>query len=74
MIPLIDERLEAYAVEHTSDESELMSRLAAETAEKMTAHRMLTGKLQGTFLKLLVKCSDPDESSKLVPLRATARS
>ncbi len=55
MIPLIDERLEAYAAEHTSDESELLSRLAAETVEKMTAHRMLTGKLQGTFLKLLVK-------------------
>ena len=59
MTPLIDERLEAYAVEHTSDESELMSRLAAETAEKMTAHRMLTGKLQGTFLKLLVKMLRP---------------
>ena len=55
MIPLIDERLEAYATEHTSDESELMSRLAAETVEKMSSHRMLTGKLQGTFLKLLVK-------------------
>lgn len=55
MIPLIDEKLEAYATEHTSRESELLSRLAAETVEKMDTHRMLTGRLEGTFLKLLAR-------------------
>jgi caffeoyl-CoA O-methyltransferase len=55
MIPLIDERLEEYATEHTSEESDLMRRLAEETVEKMERHRMLTGRLEGTFLKLLVR-------------------
>jgi caffeoyl-CoA O-methyltransferase len=55
MIPLIDEKLEHYATEHTSEEPDLMRRLAKETVEKMERHRMLTGRLEGTFLKLLVR-------------------
>jgi caffeoyl-CoA O-methyltransferase len=55
MIPLIDEKLEIYANEHTTDEPELMVELARETVEKMKSASMLTGKLQGCFLRLLVK-------------------
>jgi caffeoyl-CoA O-methyltransferase len=55
MIPLIDEKLEFYANEHTTDEPELMVQLARETVEKMKSPSMLTGKLQGSFLRMLVK-------------------
>lgn len=55
MIPLIDEKLESYATKHTSEESDLMRRLAEETLEKMKSPQMLTGRLEGTFLRLLIR-------------------
>jgi caffeoyl-CoA O-methyltransferase len=55
MTPLIDEKLESYATDHTSAEPELLERLALETYEKMKDPGMLTGKLQGTLLRMLVK-------------------
>jgi caffeoyl-CoA O-methyltransferase len=54
MIPLIDENLEAYALDHTTEEPELLRQLAMETIEKMKSSQMLTGRVAGTFLKLLV--------------------
>ncbi|MFQ5790242.1 MAG: O-methyltransferase [Acidobacteriota bacterium] len=55
MIPLLDEKIEAYAADHTSEEPELLRRLARETQEKMERPQMLTGRIEGSFLKLLVR-------------------
>lgn len=55
MIALVDEKIEAYASHHTSEEGELLSRLARETQETMELPQMLTGRLEGTFLRLMVR-------------------
>jgi caffeoyl-CoA O-methyltransferase len=52
---MIDEKLEAYATDHTSAEPVLMEQLARETMENMKFPSMLTGKLQGSFLRMLVE-------------------
>ena len=52
---IIDERLEAYAEEHTSDDGELFRRLEAETREKTTAPEMMVGRIEGRFLEFLVR-------------------
>ena len=49
----IDEKIEAYAYDHTSDEGELLQRLAAETHKDLEYPQMLTGRIEGRFLKLL---------------------
>ncbi len=54
MIPLFDEKLEAYALDHTSEEPELLKQLARETEATMKSSQMLTGTVQATLLKLLV--------------------
>lgn len=54
MNPLIDQKLETYALDHTSAEPELLKRLARETVETMKSPQMLTGTVQATLLKLLV--------------------
>src|SRR5712691_9015406 len=51
----IDERVEAYAEEHTSDDGELFRRLEAETREKSTAPEMMVGRIEGRFLEFLVR-------------------
>lgn len=55
MIALVDEKIEAYATDHTSEESELLARLARETQETMELPQMLTGRLEGSFLRLMVR-------------------
>jgi caffeoyl-CoA O-methyltransferase len=55
MIALVDPKIESYAVEHTAEEPDLLRRLSAETHEKMELSQMLTGRLEGTFLRLLVR-------------------
>jgi len=52
---IIDERVEAYAEEHTSDDGELFRRLEAETREKTTAPQMMVGRIEGRFLEFLVR-------------------
>ena len=52
---MIDEKLEAYATDHTSAEPTLMEQLARETVENMKSPSMLTGKLQGSFLRMLIE-------------------
>jgi len=52
---IIDERVEAYAEEHTSDDGELFRRLEAETREKTTAPEMMVGRIEGRFLEFLVR-------------------
>jgi caffeoyl-CoA O-methyltransferase len=51
----IDERVEQYAEEHSSGESELFQRLAAETREKSEIPQMMVGLLEGRLLALLVR-------------------
>lgn len=55
MIALVDEKIETYATNHTSAEPELLARLARETQESMELPQMLTGRLEGSFLRLMVR-------------------
>ncbi|HEX9723137.1 MAG TPA: class I SAM-dependent methyltransferase [Vicinamibacteria bacterium] len=55
MIALVDEKIETYATNHTSEEPELLARLARETKESMEVPQMLTGRLEGNFLRLMVR-------------------
>ncbi|MGP0567211.1 O-methyltransferase [Nitrospina sp. 32_T5] len=51
----IDDRIERYAFNHTQDEGPLLTQLKQETHEKLELPQMLTGRLEGRFLKLLVQ-------------------
>jgi len=55
MIALVDEKIETYATNHTSEEPDLLARLARETEETMELPQMLTGRLEGNFLRLMVR-------------------
>jgi caffeoyl-CoA O-methyltransferase len=55
MITLVAEDIELYALNHTTPESELFQRLREETYAKMEAPQMQVGRIEGTFLKLLVR-------------------
>ena len=59
MISLVDEALEEYAMRSTQAEPELLRQLAAQTYKQMDFPQMLTGRLEGRFLKLLVTLSRP---------------
>lgn len=52
-----DEDLERYAFDHTAGEPDLLRRLSDETYAKMQMPQMLTGRLEGRLLKLLVQIS-----------------
>jgi caffeoyl-CoA O-methyltransferase len=52
---IVDPRVEAYAEEHTTPDGDLFERLAAETREKTTAPQMMVGRLEGQFLRVLVR-------------------
>jgi caffeoyl-CoA O-methyltransferase len=54
MNPLTDDRLESYALDHTSGEPALLKTLARETEEKTKSPHMMTGTVQATLLKLLI--------------------
>ncbi len=51
---IVPEPIDAYAEAHTTPPTELLSELAAETRETMSAPQMLTGTVEGRFLELLV--------------------
>lgn len=51
----IDEKIEAYAHGHTEAENELLRRLENETYESLEIPQMLTGRIEGRLLKLLVR-------------------
>ncbi len=55
MIALVDEKIEAYAADHTRAQPELLDRLAQETRRTMKDPEMLTGRLEGGFLRLMVR-------------------
>ena len=54
---IIDKGLERYAYEHTAPEPALLQRLSDETHAGMQMPQMLTGRLEGRLLKLLVLMS-----------------
>jgi caffeoyl-CoA O-methyltransferase len=51
---IVPEEIEAYAEAHTTPPSELLSRLAEETREKLRSPQMLTGTIEGRLLEFLV--------------------
>ena len=55
MLVLVKEKIERYCEDHTAGESELLKELAKETYAKTEMPQMLVGRLEGTFLKLLVQ-------------------
>lgn len=53
----IDDAIEQYAHDHTKPESELFERLREETLREMGSTEMLVGRIEGRFLKMLVRLS-----------------
>jgi len=54
------EEIEAYSVEHTEQESELLKSLNRETHANVLNPRMLSGHLQGRFLSMISRMIRPD--------------
>jgi len=52
--PIVPEPIEEYAESHTTPPTELLSALAAETQETLPSPQMLTGRVEGRLLELLV--------------------
>ena len=57
MTDITDPAIEAYATEHSSPEPALLVELAQATREFSEMHRMMVGRLEGRFLKMLVAVS-----------------
>lgn len=55
MITIVDERIEEYAFDHTTPESELLERLETETYARMSNPQMQVGRIEGRFLNMLVR-------------------
>lgn len=55
MIDIVDEAIDKYAHDHTSPESELLERLRDETYARMRNPQMQVGRIEGRFLKMLVR-------------------
>lgn len=55
MLALLKPELEEYAYSKTSTDGQLLQELTKETYEKMELPQMLTGRLEGRFLKLMVQ-------------------
>jgi caffeoyl-CoA O-methyltransferase len=51
----INEGIEQFAHDHTSEESEIFTRLRDETYQDMKSPQMQVGRLEGQFLKMLVR-------------------
>lgn len=56
---LIDTAIENYCEEHTTEEREILRQLTRETNLKTLMPRMLSGKIQGSFLSMLVSLLKP---------------
>jgi caffeoyl-CoA O-methyltransferase len=59
MEPLVDESIERYAFRNTSPEPDLLQELAARTQTEMDDPAMLTGRVEGRLLKLIVQFCQP---------------
>ena len=60
MIDLLPQEIEDYCEEHSSPESDLLYRLNRETHLKSLRPRMISGKLQGSFLSLISRMMSPE--------------
>lgn len=56
---LVDEDIDRYAFGHTSPEPELLRKLAQRTQNEMRDPQMLTGRVEGRLLKLIVQLCQP---------------
>jgi len=54
-LTLVPEPIEEYASEHTDPPDEIFEKLREETYSKMSLPQMQVGRIEGTFLKLLVR-------------------
>ena len=52
---IVNEQVEEYAAEHTTELHDLFERLAEETRAKTTAPQMMVGRIEGQFLATLVR-------------------
>jgi caffeoyl-CoA O-methyltransferase len=59
MIPLVDVRIEEYAHAHTTPENDILRKLAEQTQAEMRSPQMLSGRVEGTFLRFLVQILRP---------------
>lgn len=55
----VDSQLEAYASDHTTPEPQYLTELESATYRAMAYPEMLTGRLEGRFLKMLVQLVQP---------------
>src|SRR5438105_12395809 len=55
MLSFIDEAVEQFAHDHTKPESDLYARLRDETYATMSSPQMQVGRIEGRFLKMLVR-------------------
>lgn len=55
MLTLVAEEIEEYAIAKSEDTEELLKELVAETHRRTTLPQMLTGPIEGRFLKLMVQ-------------------
>ena len=55
MITLVPEKIEDYAAQHSTPESEILKALVKETYQKTEYPQMQVGHLEGAFLRLLVR-------------------
>ena len=53
----IDEKIEEYAYDHTSNEGDLLKQLEEETYEKLDIPQMTTGRIEARLLKILARLS-----------------
>ena len=54
---IVEEKIDAYAEQHSTPPDPLLTELAEETKATMSAPQMLTGPIEGRFLELLVHAS-----------------
>jgi len=52
---IVDEAIESYAYQHATEESDLFRRLREETYAEMESPQMQVGRIEGNFLKMLVR-------------------
>lgn len=57
MLNLVNEAIENYAYQHTAEETDLFRRLREETYAEMELPQMQVGRIEGNFLKMLVRLS-----------------
>jgi caffeoyl-CoA O-methyltransferase len=55
MITIVDEAIDNYAYQHATEESDLFRRLREETYADMENPQMQVGRIEGNFLKILVR-------------------